>query len=997
MPMNSCPSAEALEQLLKDTLAKEQANDLWAHLAACGPCQVLLDRMLEKPEWKRWAAACWPRRADSGGLSSRLALEPALAGLLEKLRATPPPAALGSADTAEGADLSLGCLGPPHDPGDLGTLGPYRVQAELGRGGMGIVLRAFDPQLQRIVALKVVPPDRADARARARFVREAQAAARLTDDHVVPVYAVDNPLNGPPYLVMQYIEGVTLRQRIKAEGRLDPREAARIAEQAARGLAAAHGAGLVHRDMKPSNIILESATARTRIMDFGLVRLTSLPGGLTQEGTVAGTPEYMSPEHVGTPERVDARTDVYSLGVTLYEALTGEVPFRGVQQMVLQQILNDEPRAPRRLNDRIPRDLETICLRCLQKEPGRRYRTAEALAEDLHRFLAGEPIQARPVRAWERALKWAKRQPYAAALAAVSGLAVVVLFAVILGFTLQLRAALTDTQEQRDRAEAREREANRARAEEAHQRAVARAVNDFLKHDLLGQADIANQPRPAGQGERSRDITVREVLDRAAAGIEGKFRDQVEVEAAIRQTIGDAYQALGAYDKAREQLAWVVTWRQEHLGADHPETLTSKNNLALLYLDQGKYAQAEPLLKEVLKVQTAQLGADHPDTVTGKHNLAALYTQQGKDSQARPLLEEVLQARTAKLGADHPDTLTTKHNLADLYRHQANYAQAEALFKEALQGCTAQFGADHPDTLGNKHSLALLYQDWGKYAQAEPLSIEVLQGCTAKLGADHPYTLLSKNNLALLYQRQGKYAQAEPLFKEVLQAQTARLGAAHPNTVVSKHNLANLYREQGKYGQAEPLATEVLQARTAKFGADHPAALLSKDSLARLYQSQGKYAQAEPLLLESLATRKQRLGADHPDVMTTLASLGFNYLGQKRYAAAEPHLRAALAIYARKLPDDWRHFHTQSLLGVSLLGQKQYAAAELLLLAGYEGIKQREGNIPAQGKVRLTEALNRLVQLYEAWGKPDEARKWRAELEKLPKPPEPPKASGRQP
>src|SRR5262249_28415849 len=200
--------------------------------------------------------------------------------------------------------------------------------------------------------------------------------------------------------------------------RLDAREAARICLQAAKGLAAAHGAGLVHRDIKPGNIILESATARAKIMDFGLVRIATLPGGTTQEGTIPGTPEYMSPEQVREPERIDARTDVYSLGVTLYEALTGEVPFRGVPQMVLRQIVDDEPRLPRRLNDQIPRDLETICLQCLQKERGKRYRHAEALAEDLRRFLAGEPIQARPVRAWERAGKWARRRPAVAALLA---------------------------------------------------------------------------------------------------------------------------------------------------------------------------------------------------------------------------------------------------------------------------------------------------------------------------------------------------------------------------------------------------------------------------------------------------------------------------------------------------------------------------------------------------------------------------------------------------
>jgi WD40 repeat protein len=417
--MNSCASAEAFKQLLKGALPKEQEIGLWAHLAGCGPCQVHLDQLIDKPEWKRWAAVCWPHQADSTGSSFQRAMEPALAGLLERLHATPAPEAFGAADTAEEMDLTLGFLAPPQDPGDLGTLGPYRVRAELGRGGMGIVLRAYDPELRRTVALKVLPPDRADARARARFVREARAAASLTDDHVVPVYAVDNPPYGPPYLVMQYVEGMTLRERIRAEGRMDPCEAARICRQAARGLAAAHRAGLVHRDIKPSNIILERGSKRARIMDFGLVRMTELPGGLTQEGIVAGTPEYMSPEQVRTPERIDARTDVYGLGVTLYEALTGEVPFRGVQQMVLQQTLTDEPRSPRRLNDQIPRDLETICLRCLQKEPGQRYGTAEALAEDLDRFLAGEPIQARPVRAWERAVKWARRRPAIAALLAV--------------------------------------------------------------------------------------------------------------------------------------------------------------------------------------------------------------------------------------------------------------------------------------------------------------------------------------------------------------------------------------------------------------------------------------------------------------------------------------------------------------------------------------------------------------------------------------------------
>jgi serine/threonine-protein kinase len=248
--MNSCLSAEALERLLGGALPEEEATGMRAHLADCAECQAVLDRMIEKPEWKQWASACWPQPRP-------VPAEPALARLLEKLHATPAPDASASAATAEELDGSLSFLGPPLLHGDLGSLGPYRVLAELGRGGMGVVLRAYDPELRRTVALKVLPPDRADAKARARFVREAQAAAGIEHDHVVPVYAVANPADGPPYLVMQYVEGPTLRQRIEAEGRLDPHEAARICKQAADGLAAAHGAGVVHRDIKPGNVMLE--------------------------------------------------------------------------------------------------------------------------------------------------------------------------------------------------------------------------------------------------------------------------------------------------------------------------------------------------------------------------------------------------------------------------------------------------------------------------------------------------------------------------------------------------------------------------------------------------------------------------------------------------------------------------------------------------------------------------------------------------------------------
>jgi serine/threonine protein kinase len=214
----------------------------------------LLKALSEDEVLRRQAPECWPPETPPPS-------DPTLSRLLEKLRVTPPPGALATDDGAEAQDTALGFLGPSAHPGDLGMLGPYRILKELGRGGMGIVFLAYDPSLQRTVALKVLPPERADARARARFVREAQAAAGIEHDYVVPVHVVANPADGPPYLVMPYVEGLTLRERIKTEGRLDPRDAARICQQMAEGLAAAHRAGLIHRDVKPGNVMLEPPSA----------------------------------------------------------------------------------------------------------------------------------------------------------------------------------------------------------------------------------------------------------------------------------------------------------------------------------------------------------------------------------------------------------------------------------------------------------------------------------------------------------------------------------------------------------------------------------------------------------------------------------------------------------------------------------------------------------------------------------------------------------------
>jgi len=301
---------------------------------------------------------------------------------------------------------------------------------ELGRGGMGIVYRALDESLGRLVALKVIRPERAGEEGdRARFMREAQLAARFRNDHVVAVHSVGDQPGGSPYLVMEYVDGPTLAGWLSSKPRPGPREIAHLVAQVADALDSAHQAGLIHRDVKPNNILIERRTGRAKITDFGLARE---PGAsaLTHEGVTVGTPTYMSPEQARGDASLDHLTDIYGLGTTLYESLTGRPPFTGPALAVLRRILEDDPIPPRRLDDAIPRDLETICLKAMAREPARRYQTARELAGDLRRYLDGRPISARPAGPWEQALKWARRRPAVAALFAT------VVAVGALGFTL---------------------------------------------------------------------------------------------------------------------------------------------------------------------------------------------------------------------------------------------------------------------------------------------------------------------------------------------------------------------------------------------------------------------------------------------------------------------------------------------------------------------------------------------------------------------------------
>ncbi len=790
----------------------------------------------------------------------------------------------------------------------------YELIGVIGQGGMGVVYKARNTMLGRVVALKTITAlEPAKPGQSGRFLDEARAAARLQHPNIITVHEIGE-YQGRPYFVQEFVAGGDLKKRL-ADKPMAVGQAAELLEILARAVHAAHQAGVVHRDLKPSNILLTTEGV-PKVADFGLAKLLGGDSGRTQSGQVVGTPSYMAPEQAeGRSRDVGPVADVYALGAILYEALTGRPPFLGESQLeTLRLVTSTEVVSPHLLRPDVPRDLETICLKCLDKEPHKRYASADALAEDLRRFLEGRPITARPVGAAGKSWRWAKRNPWLAGLSAALVLTFVLGTPTLLVLWLQARS---------DRATARS------------EAAISKAVNEFLNKDLLAKASADNQSAPGSRPDP--DIKLRDVLDLAAGTIGSRFAAQPLVEASIRRTIGETYEQLGLVQKALPHLERALELHRREQGPGHPDTLLAMAALGSLKLDDGKLDEAEALIVPAMDGLVRQNGPDDPDALAVRRGFANLHFLQGKLAEAEQLLTQVRGAYERTKGPHDPETLDVVNDLACVNNAQGNEAKGAGRHSEAQ----------------------------AKYVKAEQLLKVIVGELEQWRGLEHPATLVAKGNLADSYRWQGRLAKAIELREEVLAARRTVLGDQHPGTLYMMVSLAEADCELPNLKEAQSLLEEAVMGCRSALDRNHETVIAALAILANVYRMQGEIEKMGPVLIEAREITLNRWGPDHELTCGANEAVASHLLSvRKDPAKAEPYLRDSLKYLVTNRPEDARRFITESRLGYSLLRQKKYPEAKQLLLAGYSGMRAHEKNFPPRQDAYLANTVQWTAQLY---------------------------------
>ncbi|HEV7516460.1 MAG TPA: serine/threonine-protein kinase [Thermoanaerobaculia bacterium] len=724
------------------------------------------------------------------------------------------------------------------------VFGAYALVEPLGAGGMGSVwlARRNDGRFEGTAAVKLLSAALLGVEGASRFRREGTILARLKHPHIAQLIDAGVSAAGQPYLVLEYVPGEPI-DRWCAHQTLDIASRVRLFLDVLAAVAYAHSHLVVHRDLKPSNVMV-STEGRVKLLDFGIAKLLQgdgedgPPTAVTQEAGGAFTPAFAAPEQI-LGERATTATDVYALGALLYLLLAGRHPAGPPgtpAAALLRAILTTDPDRPSdvvhdpRLRRELRGDLDTIVAKALKKRPEERYASVTALAEDLRRYLAQEPIHARPDSWAYRTGKFVRRNARSLAAAAA---AVLTLVAVVAFYGIRL-------------ADERDRQLRAARK--------AAQVSEFLT-GLLTQADPFEA---AGQ----REPTVQSLLDLGATRMRKDLAQQPELRREMLTLLGRIYERRGAYERALPLLDEAVALGRT-LGPSR-ELARSLNDLGVAQAQKAEWAAARATLEEALGMRRRVLGEGHPEVAVTESELGRVLFDQGRLGEAEAHFRKALAIRRKALGpADH-ETATSMSDLGLLLRDKGDRADAEALLRESLAVTRKTRGPQHPDVATALANLALTVNERGDPAAAEPMFREALAIGQASLGKDHPDNAQRLANLAGALRLEGKLAEAEARGEEALAISRPAYGRDHPAVARQEVSLARIYLDQGRPAAARSLLLHVLFVQQKSYAANDWRLATTESLLGAAYTRLSRFAEAEPYLLRAFELLPLTPGSEGP-------------------------------------------------------------------------------------------------------------------------------------